>query len=152
MVDPLDSVPRLPDRVFTPGLPTLARVTDAEAEKEVDRAWRNVLQLYSRRTLTKPRDRLLALSGVVEYFHAFWHRSRYIAGLWEHQLPGCLLCYTARIDPAPRPARYRAPSWSWAAVDGEISSLAVTTQARCALSSAATQSQSGTSIRTAKLP
>lgn len=126
MGDPLDGVPRLPDRVFTPGLLTLERVTDAEAEKEVDRAWQNMLQLYSRRALTKPRDRLLALSGVVEYFHAFWHRSRYIAGLWEHQLPGCLLWCTARGDPAPRPARYRAPSWSWAAVDGEISSHAVT--------------------------
>ncbi|KAI0098570.1 HET-domain-containing protein [Nemania sp. FL0031] len=122
MADPMDGVPRLPDCVFTPELSAL---TNQEAEKTVEAAWRNMLGLYTRRALTKPRDRLLALSGVAEYFHRFWHISKYIAGLWEHQMPGCLLWYQSR-EPAPRPNQYRAPSWSWAAVDGEISSAAVT--------------------------
>ncbi|KAI0769840.1 heterokaryon incompatibility protein-domain-containing protein [Fomes fomentarius] len=127
MDDPLDGVPRLPDRVFTPDLPTLPHVSEEEAEKEVNRAWENILRLYSRRTLTKPRDRLVAFSGIAEYFHGYWSQSTYIAGLWEHQLPGCLLWYkTGGKDLSPRPAKYRAPTWSWAAVDGEISTQAVT--------------------------
>ncbi|KAF2973209.1 hypothetical protein GQX73_g309 [Xylaria multiplex] len=128
MSDPLDGVPRLPDCVFTPELSALtqAQVTDPSVGKTVDAAWRNMLGLYTRRALTKPRDRLLAFSGVVEYFHRFWFGSRYLAGLWEHQMPGCLLWYQSRGEPAPRPEKYRAPSWSWASVDGEISSLAVT--------------------------
>ena len=91
MSEPLDGVPRLPDRLFMPDLPSIPKVSAQEAEKEVERTWREVLNLYSKRALTKPRDRLVAFSGIVEYFHRFWHTSRYIAGLWEHQLPACLL-------------------------------------------------------------
>ncbi|RYP66779.1 hypothetical protein DL770_008730 [Monosporascus sp. CRB-9-2] len=101
-------------------------------EKEVRDAWTNILKLYTRRTLTKPPDRLVALSGIVDYFAEFWReRSMYVAGLWEHQLPYSMLWYNANgatgtgDNLAARPASYRAPSWSWAAVDGETSSAAV---------------------------
>ncbi|KAI1662792.1 HET-domain-containing protein [Daldinia decipiens] len=134
MADPLDGVPRLPDRLFTPGLalnaiPTHGISIDADIkgvaeneENEVNKAWDNILTLYTRRTLTKPRDRLIALSGVVDYFAEFWgKRSKYIAGLWEHKLPYALLWYISNGAIAARPALYRAPSWSWASVDGEVS-------------------------------
>ncbi|RSL42336.1 hypothetical protein CEP54_015511 [Fusarium duplospermum] len=125
MEDPQDGVARLPDYMFTPDLGTdnalerHANGEDKSPEKLADDAWRNILSLYTRRKLTKPRDRLVALSGVVSYFSDFWgERSRYIAGLWEHDLPHSLLWYTS--SPMPRPAKYRAPSWSWASVDGLI--------------------------------
>ncbi|PNP40945.1 hypothetical protein TGAMA5MH_06811 [Trichoderma gamsii] len=120
MADGQDGLPRLPDRIFTPKLHGLPQISATEAEKEVATAWRNILGLYSKRTLTEPRDRLVALSGVVGYFADFWLNSRYLAGLWEHQLPGCLLWYITNA--AVRPSKYRAPSWSWAAVDGSVTS------------------------------
>ncbi|KAK5995379.1 hypothetical protein PT974_03783 [Cladobotryum mycophilum] len=111
----------IPDRIFTPDLATLSQISEIEAEKEAVKAWRNMVKLYSQRKLTEPRDRLIALSGIVGYFHDFWRNSRYLAGLWEHQFPSCLLWYVDGGDPAPGPSKYRAPSWSWAAVDGKIS-------------------------------
>lgn len=120
MAEGRDGTPRLPDRVFTPSLPALPHVPIPEAEKEVVKAWRKMVNLYSKRTLTEPRDRLIALSGVVRYFADFWPSSRYLAGLWEHQFSGCLLWYID--DAAARPSNYRAPSWSWAAVDGAVTS------------------------------
>ncbi|KAL7958577.1 heterokaryon incompatibility domain-containing protein [Trichoderma compactum] len=119
-----DGFPRLPDRIFTPKLSTLPQISAAEAEKEASEAWGNISKLYSKRTLTESRDRLIALSGIVGYFADFWPTSRYLAGLWEHQLPDCLLWYINPSETAPRPSKYRAPSWSWAAVDGGIVSNA----------------------------
>ncbi|KAK0479024.1 heterokaryon incompatibility protein-domain-containing protein [Armillaria luteobubalina] len=66
-------------------------------------------------------NRLNALAGVAEEFQVLWPDSRYIAGLWEHQLPGCLLwqnvggaqCYC-------RPNCNCAPLWYWASMDGEV--------------------------------
>lgn len=52
---------------------------------------------------------------------ALGEATRYLAGIWEAQLPGALAW---RVHPDSvcegRPVDYRAPSWSWAAVDGEI--------------------------------
>ena len=115
------AIGRLPDRVFT----TLKQVQshDATAARNNDRlrtqysVWRGILEEYTARSLTKPRDRLIALAGVAEHFD--WQGSRYLAGLWSIELPWGLLwkVVTKRQE---RPRKYRAPSWSWAAVDGKI--------------------------------
>ncbi|KAK0232012.1 heterokaryon incompatibility protein-domain-containing protein [Armillaria nabsnona] len=117
-IEPFGGIPRLPDRIFlpTPAIPS----RDLPADEDVAKVWRNILNLYTQRTLTKPRDRLVALSGIVEQFHRFWSHTTYIAGLWEHQLPGCLLWYQGSSQCRTRPDRYRAPSWSWASMDGEV--------------------------------
>ncbi|KAK0214421.1 heterokaryon incompatibility protein-domain-containing protein [Armillaria fumosa] len=82
-------------------------------------AWYNTVTLYTQRDLTKPRDRLIAISGIAEHFQFFWPHSRYLAGLWEHQLPGSLLWHISHVEHSRRrPDIYRAPSWSWASVDG----------------------------------
>ncbi|KDQ08615.1 hypothetical protein BOTBODRAFT_179690 [Botryobasidium botryosum FD-172 SS1] len=125
LVDPQDGRPRLPDEVFAPA----ALLVDGQANEVhqgMRAAWEEILRLYTARELTKPRDRLLALSGVVEQFHQIWPSSRYVAGLWTHQLPGSLLWSKSRPREHTRPKKYRAPSWSWAAVDGKIASTAIT--------------------------
>ena len=40
---------------------------------------------------------------------------RYLAGLWQHCPPSQLLWHYDY--PGTRPREYRAPSWSWAAVN-----------------------------------
>ncbi len=80
-----------------------------------------ILSNYTRRILTKSRDRLNALAGVAEEFQILWPDSRYIAGLWAHQLPGCLLWNNVGGSQCSnRPSHNCAPSWSWASTDGEV--------------------------------
>ncbi|PTB37269.1 hypothetical protein M441DRAFT_264686 [Trichoderma asperellum CBS 433.97] len=77
MADGQDGFPRLPDRIFTPKLSSLPQISVKESRKRGSKA--------------HPCDRLNALSGIAGYFAEFWSNNRYLAGLWEHQLPCCLL-------------------------------------------------------------
>lgn len=112
------NIPRLPNNVFA-----RQKVIGASRLDEITESWRYALKLYTQRALTESRDRLVALSGVVEEFHKHWSHSDYVAGLWTHQLPGALLWAKVCNREHPRPPKYRAPSWSWAAVDGQITSV-----------------------------
>jgi hypothetical protein len=87
---------------------------------EAENAWDTVISGYSKRGITDPRDKLVALYGIAEVFHRFWSTSKYLAGLWERNLLDELLWQKSEEDRFPRPAVYRAPSWSWAAIDGHI--------------------------------
>jgi hypothetical protein len=78
--------------------------------------WYRLVQSYSRRAMTVLDDKLPAISGLASVF-AELSKDRYVAGLWEWDLPMGLLWYGNRLVASPR---YRAPSWSWAAWDGEI--------------------------------
>lgn len=88
--------------------------------------WHGVGQ-YTDRYLTFEEDKLQAFSGIA---HRFKSRGlaqdtqvQYLAGLWacgNEYLATGLLWYVFRHPPEPRSALYRAPSWSWASVDGRI--------------------------------
>ncbi|KAF9456984.1 heterokaryon incompatibility protein-domain-containing protein [Collybia nuda] len=105
------TIARLPDYVFA------AEPSD-NAEWELNISWDLILQQYTASNLTNQEDKLLALAGVAEQVHRFWPQSRYIAGLWTHRLPQALLW--EQQSHKVRPKAYRAPSWSWASVDGQI--------------------------------
>ncbi|KAG2093767.1 heterokaryon incompatibility protein-domain-containing protein [Suillus cothurnatus] len=85
-------------------------------------SWRNVLYDYTRRAVSDPSDRLVAISGIAQLFQRRWGSSnRYIAGLWERNLSSDLLWY--RDSPSHGSlvtGQYLAPSWSWAATIGCI--------------------------------
>lgn len=78
--------------------------------------WKSLVYWYSGCHLTKAGDKLVALSGVARAIQAKTG-DQYCAGLWRNTLEQ-ELCWTA-VDPQQRP-QYRAPSWSWAAVDGPV--------------------------------
>ncbi|KAF9464043.1 heterokaryon incompatibility protein-domain-containing protein [Collybia nuda] len=105
------TVTRLPDYAFVeePGI---------VAELQMENCWNKILQQYTASSLTNQKDKLLAIAGIAEQLHRLWPESRYVAGLWTHQLPSALLWKTEQKQ--IRPNIYRAPSWSWAAVDGPI--------------------------------
>ncbi|KAF7374289.1 HET-domain-containing protein [Mycena sanguinolenta] len=107
-------IPRLPDYVLAP------HKVEQVSERELQTSWRDILRLYTQRALTKSKDRLVAFSAIAEQFHELWPQSSYLAGLWRHQLPHALLWEPARSRQHPRPSKYRGPSWSWAAMDGEV--------------------------------
>lgn len=69
-----------------------------------------------------PSDKLTALSGIAEQFHAKL-QCGYLAGLWRDHLLRGLQWSVADGNKAWRGLPYRAPTWSWASLD-KLSSTA----------------------------
>jgi hypothetical protein len=100
------------------------------ALRKLHRCWYGILTDYTQRTLTFPRDKLIAISGVADYIRRETSYE-YLAGIWKESLPQALLWQN---PPSMKPQlqdsgcllfrekvrSYRAPSWSWAAVDGPV--------------------------------
>jgi hypothetical protein len=77
--------------------------------------WGAIMESYTSSSLTKPADKLVALSSVARWAHGTLGGT-YVCGLWEEFLEHQLLWCISR--PVAIPAVYRAPSWSWTVVDG----------------------------------
>ncbi|KAF4628632.1 hypothetical protein G7Y89_g9519 [Cudoniella acicularis] len=80
--------------------------------------WVRLLAVYSERALTKDFDKLPALSGLASEF-AKRTGDEYLAGLWKQFLPVGLL-WEVKNKAASRRVPGRAPSWSWASVEGKL--------------------------------
>lgn len=79
-----------------------------------------LVEVYTQRKLSDPRDRILAISGIAELMLSFMGDNEYKAGLWTRSLCNCLLWRVEPDDRKPRPEEYQAPSWSWAGVNGGV--------------------------------
>lgn len=94
------------------------------SSEELREQWRGMLLNYSERSITVPSDKFVALASIAELFQSSL-KDQYVAGLWNQTLLYDLLW---KIWPPmgpdeqhlPRPAGYRAPTWSWASVDGKL--------------------------------
>ncbi|KAK4452711.1 heterokaryon incompatibility protein-domain-containing protein [Podospora aff. communis PSN243] len=90
-----------------------------------NRAWLRTVDNYCRRRLTNPGDKMPAIAALARGYSARYGAGlgRYIVGAWEAFMAEGL-CWSvppSRVSPRPRPANgssQRAPSWSWAAVEG----------------------------------
>ncbi|EGU74888.1 hypothetical protein FOPG_15617 [Fusarium oxysporum f. sp. conglutinans race 2 54008] len=85
--------------------------------------WEQVVHEYTSRQLTNASDKLPALSGLAQQRKQV-RGGVYLAGLWQDSLLHDLCWYhVSNYNVATsggvghRPPYYRAPSWSWAAVD-----------------------------------
>lgn len=84
--------------------------------------WHWVVRDYVARVLTYPEDKLTAIGALADLYQKE-RRHTYVAGLWKETLIDDLCWMVYRGDNAKkgpllsRPYHYRAPSWSWAAVD-----------------------------------
>jgi len=81
--------------------------------------WGSIVTDYTSRALTFPEDRLPALEGVARELENVWNDT-YIAGMWRSQLLAWLLWKSSSKAKICPEGSLRAPSWSWAAVDGVI--------------------------------
>ncbi|KAM6511872.1 hypothetical protein FALCPG4_016863 [Fusarium falciforme] len=88
--------------------------------------WHKMVQMYSPLALSDPNDKLAALSGLARRFHSRL-QTPYYAGLWSANLRSEICWARAHTKRSRRPSRannrvagYRAPTWSWASVDGEV--------------------------------
>ncbi|KAK3681569.1 heterokaryon incompatibility protein-domain-containing protein [Podospora appendiculata] len=105
---------------------------------EVLRSWYAMLQNFSPRALTEPHDVFACIASLALVAHRVL-RCRYLAGLWEADIPRGLVWrsqfrYFLPIKTAvvrPRASGFRmgegkgevvrrAPSWSWASVQGPV--------------------------------
>lgn len=80
--------------------------------------WNDLVAEYTKCALTRKSDKLIAFSGLAKLFHDTT-RDEYLAGLWRSRLAEHLDWRVYK--PAPRSAsEYRAPTWSWASLDGPV--------------------------------
>ncbi|KAK0725944.1 heterokaryon incompatibility protein-domain-containing protein, partial [Lasiosphaeris hirsuta] len=98
-----------------------------------DGGWVTLVKRYSRRQLTRGSDKLIAIAGIAELVEnmkrAADSEEAYWAGIFRSGLPAQLLWAVQDEDelrsrgigvPSIRPQPYRAPTWSWASVDGPV--------------------------------
>lgn len=83
--------------------------------------WRMIVAIYTRANLTRDSDKLPALSGIALLFQHVLQDS-YFAGLWRKSFVFDMTWSPADLGRRvlTRPSVYRAPSWSWASVDGPV--------------------------------
>ncbi len=142
------SIPRTgPAGLMSPGskVVVMRRVEEGEAWEEFDAidapqpplkqiyghkphgTWYHMLMDYASRSLTVPTDKLVALAGLATIF-AQKTGDEYHNGLWLRSLPEGLLWSSVglgrgvfgRKSLSRRPPTSRAPTWSWASLDGPI--------------------------------
>ncbi|KAH8691092.1 heterokaryon incompatibility protein-domain-containing protein [Phaeosphaeriaceae sp. PMI808] len=82
------------------------------------RIWGNILLRYSNLSITRPSDKLLALSGLASLAELVLGY-RYLYGIWNFNLPYGLFWHPVNL-PMVQATEWRAPSWSWAALEGAI--------------------------------
>jgi hypothetical protein len=85
--------------------------------------WDKVVEFYTDAVLTRPQDKLIAMSGLANEAlkdHEDW----YCAGLWRNDFARNLLWYVQTPRKVIGPKPYCAPSWSWASIDGKVGHLA----------------------------
>ncbi|CAG7562545.1 unnamed protein product [Fusarium equiseti] len=119
----------------TVSLYSLLNATDGRPQLRKDRLlehWDNIVVDFSKRQLSNPHDVFAALASIAAPISEALE-SRYLAGIWECDLIRCLLWKPGyRLNKylgsatRPSPTRFapspviRAPSWSWAAIQGAV--------------------------------
>ena len=101
-----------------------------QQDEKISHAWSEIVRKYTDRNLSYNSDKLRAISAIAREFSRRLEKAglglspQYIAGMWRHDLPASLMWYVSQRDSTweihPRPRHARAPSWSWASVDGRI--------------------------------
>lgn len=107
--------------------PLSRQVSERDVPSNIRAGWRCTVAEYSKKSLTYPDDRLPAIAGLAERAR---HGSPagYLCGVWMDQLAESLLWeHRGRLVDGTRvharQRKRRAPSWSWASVDGQITFL-----------------------------
>lgn len=83
------------------------------------RAWHNCVDEFAWRALTVPSDKLPAIAGIARILDN-GSLGHYLAGIWSRNIGAGLAWGSPHPKLTPAPS-YRAPSWSWASVDGPVS-------------------------------
>ncbi|KAE9363408.1 HET-domain-containing protein [Stipitochalara longipes BDJ] len=98
-------------------------VTDWNWHNSTDdslREWYGLIQnAYSKRQLTVSTDKLPAISALARLW-SHYVGAPYLAGIWQKDVQFGLCWYRNSASFNSKPSVYRCPSWSWAAIEGEV--------------------------------
>jgi hypothetical protein len=110
--------------IFPPLAENLSRIAKIQhhlsyPKGRVRTMWRRLIENYTKRNLSYPRDKLVAISALAMHVNATL-KDKYLAGLWQRNLETQLLWESQDPATAFRATDYIAPSWSWASLEGQI--------------------------------
>ncbi|KAK3652436.1 hypothetical protein LTR56_005146 [Elasticomyces elasticus] len=114
------------ERTWRRSLPLLSRHENLSRDQLADmqRMWRTSVEGYTQCSLTKQRDKLVAIAGIANMVQVALNEV-YFAGLWQENLVEQLAWRVSADESLPtRQAslwqQYRAPSWAWPSGEGAI--------------------------------
>lgn len=119
------------DRSWPMGIKCLeAELRDTHTERDSDfdpnylahRLWTEIASTYSRCSLTKSEDKVLAITGLAKHMKGL-AKDMYVAGMWRKNLAS-ELAWRVRVDKSMKISRsdtYVAPTWSWLSCDMQVS-------------------------------
>lgn len=82
--------------------------------------WDEVVRSYTHTTLTNSSDKMIAISGIAKSF-AIILGDIYVVGMWRGHLHQGLMWKSWGFGHMrTRPTDYRAPTWSWASIEGPV--------------------------------
>jgi hypothetical protein len=83
--------------------------------------WTQLVEYYSKCSLTFDTDRLIAISGIAKILQGTFGDA-YCAGIWKYGLHDYLLWRVLRegFRKTAQPPAYLAPTWSWASANGGV--------------------------------
>ncbi|RYC58528.1 hypothetical protein CHU98_g7672 [Xylaria longipes] len=92
------------------------------SREELFKGWARIVAVYSNLELSDRQHRLAAIGGITQELERIT-KVPYLAGLWKYERLSSLLLWNITLPAQKlilRPKPNRAPSWSWAAVDGPV--------------------------------
>lgn len=97
---------------------------DSDSRFFAHQLWPRIVEIYTKCQLTNSADKLIALSGIAKRMRGIL-QDEYVVGMWRRYLESELLWSVSRHrqangDPSTRPVVYRAPTFSWASIEGVI--------------------------------
>ena len=104
-----------------------------ERSRKLVLEWPSIVMEFTRRDLTKPQDRLMAMAGLANYMEGE-SKDAWMGGLWYRDIAFQLLWIREQTDKSEDVTRMSrtgpsqgsppyilfAPSWSWASISGPI--------------------------------
>lgn len=122
-------------------------IEDNSQAESLQRTWSMVVSAYTECDLSVASDRLPAVAGLASVIAKQWGVDKpgdYLAGLWKSSLAEGLLWHSSQSRQWNCISRsWRAPSWSWARIDGPIEPRSITGRCRLSIKSASTQTIEG---------
>ena len=97
----------------------------AAARKHMGAAWLELATNYSARKLSNPKDKLMAMEGILIRGSVLTFGDALVSGMWKSDLWKQLTWWTPgpNLDSHIEEPKFLAPSWSWMSTDGPISYL-----------------------------
>jgi hypothetical protein len=112
------------DRYYRPLTSDLRFYHMTQGLKNPSARWETIILDYTARYITHENDKLPALSGIAKMIQSRTG-DQYLSGLWRNNILRQLCWRTGpfflKYIDFEKPKDYRAPSWSWASIDGNIS-------------------------------